>query len=246
MLRNNGEVESECSHEGTSSNSESESSSEDSHYEGDLLMLEEVENQRENIFHSRCIVMGKLRSIIIDGGSSRGELLVNKKAALAFTLGNYEDEVVCDVVPMEATHIFLGFPCQFDRRVTHDGVTNKFPFVHMQQKVVLKPLSTREVSEDQNKIKEERKTSEKTKRNKEDVMSKAKAERKKSKEKEKSSEKSKSERENRAKKSFEEFKDVPHGLSPLRCIEHHIDLTFGPNLPNRGLHVEPTQRSPKR
>ncbi|RDX73454.1 hypothetical protein CR513_46948, partial [Mucuna pruriens] len=120
-------------------------------------VVEEVENQRENIFHSRCLVMGKLCFIIIDGGSSvnfaslrlvekltiptfshlkpykfeRGELLVDKKVALVFTLGNFEDKVVCDVVPMEATHILLWRLWQYDRRVAHNGVTNRFTFVHM-------------------------------------------------------------------------------------------------------------------
>ncbi|RDY12041.1 hypothetical protein CR513_03222, partial [Mucuna pruriens] len=29
------------------------------------------------------------------------------------------------------------------------------------------------------------------------------------------------------------LKDVPHKLSPLRGIKHHIDLTLGATLPNR-------------
>ncbi|RDY01012.1 hypothetical protein CR513_15725, partial [Mucuna pruriens] len=75
-------------------------------------VVEEAENQRENILHSRCLVMGKLCPIIIDGGSSvnvvslrlleklniptffiqnlinYNDLVkgVNKKVALAFTL----------------------------------------------------------------------------------------------------------------------------------------------------------------
>ncbi|RDX74006.1 hypothetical protein CR513_46298, partial [Mucuna pruriens] len=67
VLRENRKVKSESSHEETSSNSECESSSERSHYERDFLMVrrfmssqvvEEVENQRENIFHSKCLVIG--------------------------------------------------------------------------------------------------------------------------------------------------------------------------------------------
>ncbi|RDX79392.1 Hydroxyproline O-arabinosyltransferase 3, partial [Mucuna pruriens] len=42
---------------------------------------------------------------------------------------------------------------KFDMRVTHDEVSNKFSFEHMGQKVVLKPLSPREVCEDHLKIK---------------------------------------------------------------------------------------------
>ncbi|RDY02852.1 hypothetical protein CR513_13652, partial [Mucuna pruriens] len=64
--------------------------------------------------------------------------------SLTFTLGKYIDEIVCDVIPMDATHILL---------VIQDGVTNILSFVHMGQKVTLKPLSLIEVSEDQLKMK---------------------------------------------------------------------------------------------
>ncbi|RDX63222.1 hypothetical protein CR513_58378, partial [Mucuna pruriens] len=62
---------------------------------------------------------------------------------------NLVDEMVCD----EATHILLGRPCQFDRRATHDGVINRLSFEHMEHKVILKPLSPKEVCEDQIKMK---------------------------------------------------------------------------------------------
>ncbi|RDX83383.1 hypothetical protein CR513_35704, partial [Mucuna pruriens] len=86
---------------------------------------------------SECHVLGNLCSIIIDGGSCvnvSSERLVE----VTFTLGKYEDKVLCDVVPMEATHLLLDRP--------------RFSFVHMEQKVVLKPLSQRVAKEDQNKM----------------------------------------------------------------------------------------------
>jgi len=39
--------------------------------------------------------------------SEEGEIIVNKQA---FSIGKYKDDVLCDVVPMEATHILLGRP----------------------------------------------------------------------------------------------------------------------------------------
>ncbi|RDY09736.1 hypothetical protein CR513_05862, partial [Mucuna pruriens] len=71
--------------------------------------------------------------------SERRELLVDKQIKVTFTLEGYEDNVVCHVVSIEATHLLLGMPWQFDKRVIHDGVTNR---------VVLKPLSPRKVHED--------------------------------------------------------------------------------------------------
>uniref|UniRef100_A0A2N9G5R0 RNA-directed DNA polymerase n=1 Tax=Fagus sylvatica TaxID=28930 RepID=A0A2N9G5R0_FAGSY len=113
------------------------------------------EVQRENIFHIRCYVKDKVCSVIIDGGSctnvastimveklglpmakhprpyklqwlnDSGEIRVNKQVLVAFRIGKYEDEVLCDVVPMQAGHLLLGRPWQFDRQVKHDGFTNK-------------------------------------------------------------------------------------------------------------------------
>ena len=62
----------------SSSSSESESECDVQPLEGDLLMVRRLmgsvckyrdETQRKNIFHTRCMVMGKICSLIIDGGS---------------------------------------------------------------------------------------------------------------------------------------------------------------------------------
>jgi len=34
--------------------------------------------------------------------------MVNEQVLITFCIGKYKDEVLCDVVPMEATHILLG------------------------------------------------------------------------------------------------------------------------------------------
>ncbi|RDX91684.1 hypothetical protein CR513_26293, partial [Mucuna pruriens] len=124
VMRKNRKVESEsCQRESTSS-SMIESSSDHSHYEGELLMvrrlMKEARRQRENNFHSRCLVLEKQCSTIINGRNSLNvdssrltqseEIVVDGQVLLTFTLANYVDEVMCDVVPMEATHILLGRP----------------------------------------------------------------------------------------------------------------------------------------
>ena len=102
-------------------------------------------------FHTRCYVQNKVCSVIIDGGSctnvtsttlveklgmstskhswpyilkwlnNSGEVRVNKQVLISFSIGKYEDEVLCDVVPMQARRLLLGRPWQFDRKVKHDG-----------------------------------------------------------------------------------------------------------------------------
>ncbi|RDX98007.1 hypothetical protein CR513_19140, partial [Mucuna pruriens] len=59
-------------------------------------------------------------------------MAVDRQVSLAFTLGKYSYEIICDVVVLiEATYILLGKSWQFDRKVIYDGVTSKFSFVHM-------------------------------------------------------------------------------------------------------------------
>ena len=59
-----------------------------------------------------------------------GEVQVNKQVLVSFQVRRYEDEVLCDVAPMNAGHILIGRPWKFGRRVKHDGYTNKYSLVH--------------------------------------------------------------------------------------------------------------------
>lgn len=71
---------------------------------------------------------------------------------MALSIGKYEDEVLCDVVPMHACHLLLGRPWQYDRRVTHDGFTNRYSFTLKRQPITLVPLTPKQVMEDQLKL----------------------------------------------------------------------------------------------
>ena len=63
---------------------------------------------------------------------------------------------MCDVVPMEASHVLLGRPWQFDRKAHHDGHKNKYIFYHENRKVTLVSLSPKEVCDDQSIMREKR------------------------------------------------------------------------------------------
>ena len=73
-----------------------------------------------------------------------GEVRVTKQVLVVFRIGKYEDEVVCDVVQMQAWHLLLGRPWQFNRQVKHDGFTNKYSFVLNQRPITLVPLSPKQ------------------------------------------------------------------------------------------------------
>ncbi|RDX97226.1 hypothetical protein CR513_20028, partial [Mucuna pruriens] len=107
--------------------------------------------QREHNFHTTCHINDKVCSMIIDSGSCTnvastiivekinlqtakhtrpyklqwlsniGEVKVDKQVSVSFAIENYKDEVLCDVVLIEARHILLGRPWQLDRKVTYKG-----------------------------------------------------------------------------------------------------------------------------
>lgn len=45
-----------------------------------------------------------------------------------FTIGRYKDKLLCDFLPMDACHLLLGRPWQFDRKDIHDGAKNAYSF----------------------------------------------------------------------------------------------------------------------
>jgi hypothetical protein len=133
------------------------------------------QRQRHNLFQSMCKVKGQVCCFIIDGGScnsvvsatlvdklglqthchphpyhmqwlnNSGIVKVTSMVRLPFSIGDYHDEVDCDIVPMQACHLLLGHPWQFDVDATHFGRSNKHSFIHKEKKVVLVPLSSKDI-----------------------------------------------------------------------------------------------------
>ncbi|XP_031375376.1 uncharacterized protein LOC116189794 [Punica granatum] len=69
-----------------------------------------------------------------------GEVNVLERALVSFSIGlKYKDVAWCDVVAMDACHLLLGRPWQYDRRVVHDGRTNSYSFMFENVKIVLVP-----------------------------------------------------------------------------------------------------------
>ena len=57
---------------------------------------------------------------------------------------------------MDACHIILGRPWQFDKKAVHDGFTNRYSFDHKGKKITLVPLTPLEVYQDQVQLKKTR------------------------------------------------------------------------------------------
>ena len=117
-------------------------------------------DQRESVFQTKCRVKDRVCDLIIDGGSetncvshqlvqdlntntsnhpnpyklqwldSKAEGFVRKQCLVSFSIGSYNDEMLCDVVNMNACHILLGRPWKHDRHSLHEGFTNIYTIKH--------------------------------------------------------------------------------------------------------------------
>lgn len=137
---------------------------------------EDSNNQRHTLFHSRCEVKGRSCSLIVDGGSctnvasqklvdtlnletsphpqpyklswlsDKGTLWVNKQVLVTFSMGEYEDNVLCDVLPMTACSLLFGRPWQFDKDAIHHGRENVYTIAHGGRRLALQPLPLHELA----------------------------------------------------------------------------------------------------
>jgi len=80
---------------------------------------------------------------------------VTKQVVVPFLIGKYIDEVLCDMVPIQTSHILLGRPWQYDRKTIHDGVKNRYTIVKDGKTITLVPLTPKQMYDDQIKLKSE-------------------------------------------------------------------------------------------
>ncbi|XP_020683447.1 uncharacterized protein LOC110100337 [Dendrobium catenatum] len=214
--------------------------------------------QRHNLFRTRCTINNRVCQIIIHNGSceniascalveklqiptevhprpyklswiQRGsEVEVSKHCLIAFSIGKFQDQAWCDVLPMDACHLLLGRPWQYDRQAHHDGSANTYTITHSGEKLLLMPmephgndcakepmlmnraecqLALRQTDEGYLLLLKENTTAQ-------------------------------TELPSEVQPVLDEFPDVwveelPAGLPPLREVQHAVDLLPGAVLPNR-------------
>ncbi|XP_060209036.1 uncharacterized protein LOC132636273 [Lycium barbarum] len=143
------------------------------------LNEEEESTQRHNIFYTRCLILGWMYTLVVNGASCDnlvsatlvkelklktfnhprpcrlqwlnecGELKVSRMVKIPFMIEDYKDEVTCGVVQIYACHIILGGPWMYDRDVMHSGRKNHYT-LEMEEKVIkLEPLEPNEVLKEQ-------------------------------------------------------------------------------------------------
>ncbi|XP_076913571.1 uncharacterized protein LOC143572239 [Bidens hawaiensis] len=157
-----------------------------------------------------------------------GEVTVSKRALVSFSVGTtYKDNIWCDVVPMDAFHLLLGRPWEYERSVEHNGRSNTYSFMFGGVKLTLVPSKPKELATKSScnyltisQFEEELKDAEMVfvligkEVSEETEIPEAMA------------------------PLFDEFVDVfpdelPDGLPLLHDIQHHIDLEPGAQLSNK-------------
>ena len=73
-------------------------------------------------------------------------LQVNSWCLISFSIkNNYQEELWCDVIQMDAYHILLGLPWMLDRKVMHNGFLKTYSSCKGGRKITLVPLSPSEL-----------------------------------------------------------------------------------------------------
>src|SRR5688572_29426954 len=127
--------------------------------------------QREKIFSTRCTIKQKVCSLIIDGGTwtniasqtlvsklqlqtiphplphtikYRNQcLLVSQVVLLHFSIGkSYQEEIWCEVLPIDTCHVLLGRSWMLTREVIHNGYNNSYSFIKDRKRITLMPFTT--------------------------------------------------------------------------------------------------------
>lgn len=65
---------------------------------------------------------------------------ITHRVLVPFAIGEfYRDRTYCDVAPTDISHLLLGRPWEFDRKIIHDGAKNTYSFYWENHHIVLQP-----------------------------------------------------------------------------------------------------------
>ena len=68
------------------------------------------------------------------------EMRISHRALVPFSIGPYyRDRTYCDIAPIDVSHLFLGRPWEFDRKIIHDGALNTYSFTWETHQILLLP-----------------------------------------------------------------------------------------------------------
>jgi hypothetical protein len=158
---------------------------------------------------------------------------VTKQCLVDIKIRRYNDRILCDVIPMDVCHVLLGRPWRYDRNVIHDGKMNTYTLEKNGRAHTLNTIKDKEVKpEPRNTILlmsgKELLTEVKKKedpqylvvRKPKVVLTSTRVD----------------DLRKEIQELLEEFADIvvdelPHLLSPMRSINHHIDLILGASFP---------------
>ena len=70
---------------------------------------------------------------------------MTKQALIGFSIGNFKDEVMCNVLPMGTCHMLFGRPWQFDKSVIYHGKNYNYSFKVKGHSYTLAPLPPSQV-----------------------------------------------------------------------------------------------------
>ena len=65
-------------------------------------------------------------------------LHVAQKSLVSIQMGDYKDEIYCDVLPMDVAHVLLGRPWLYDLNVTNFGKDNIYSFKYKGKNIILR------------------------------------------------------------------------------------------------------------
>ena len=129
--------------------------------------------KRNSIFHIVIQSGDKKCKLVIDGGNSMNvvskdavkllnlkvephpnpfrvawvndyTLPVTQRCLVSIQMGDYKDEIYCEVLPMDGAHVLLGRPWLYDLNVTNFGKDNIYSFKYKGKNIILRPAKPKD------------------------------------------------------------------------------------------------------